>query len=62
MILTLAVAIAVACLISLAASWLMTRASNLSPAWNIAIGGTAALSVAFVLYLLVLLVERIAFG
>ena len=59
---TLAVAALLAGLFSLTASFLMTRASNLSAAWNIVIGGLVAIALALVLYLLVILIERAAFG
>lgn len=62
MIVALAVAAVAAALLSLIASSLMTKASNLSPAWNIAIGGLVALTIALIIFLLILLVERIAFG
>lgn len=49
-------------MLSLVASVLMSKASNLSPAWNIAIGGLVAMSIALVLLVLVLIIERVAFA
>ncbi|MEQ1760192.1 MAG: hypothetical protein ABL986_17895 [Vicinamibacterales bacterium] len=62
MITTLAAACLGGCVLSLVASVLMSKASNLSPAWNIAIGGLVAMSIALVLLVLVLIIERVAFA
>jgi hypothetical protein len=62
MLTTLAIAALGACILGLIASLLMTRASNLSAAWNIAIAGGVALTLAAVLYLLVRLIVWMAFG
>jgi hypothetical protein len=59
---TLVLAALGACLLGVSASFLMTRASNLAPIWNIALGGAGALVLAVVLYLLIVAVERAAFG
>ncbi len=61
MVTTLATACLAGCVISLLASVLMSKASNLSPAWNIVIGGVVAMGIALVLFALILLVERLAF-
>ena len=62
MVARLALAAIAAVAISVGASILMTKTSNLSALWNIVIGGTLALAGALLLYLIVVIVERIAFG
>lgn len=54
-------AVVTAILIGVGASVLMTRASNRSALWNILVGGAVVAVLALVVFLAVVVVERIAF-
>jgi hypothetical protein len=53
-----AIAVVAACLFGLIASVAMTRASNLSPAWNLVLGGAFVLALALTLLAIVIFTGR----